>query len=106
MWTCKKCGQAGINDEWHECWNCGTGSDWIPPSDWVPPSDAERQQQARLPPKTAAPLSSDRAGALSALGFVVGLLGVITGDAMLFNCPEAPSAYSTDALTDIARAIA
>src|SRR5690348_1525731 len=100
MWTCKKCGKAGINDEWHECWNCGTGRDWVPPSDWVMPSDTSAN---RVEQKTA-PLSRDLAGALSALGVVIGLVGVIAGAVVLSNSPEAPSAFSTDALTDIARA--
>jgi hypothetical protein len=102
MWTCKKCGKEGINDEWQECWNCGTGRDWVPPSDWVVPTNPVAQQTT-LSRKTA-PLSSDLASALGALGIAVGILGVIAGSVVLFNSPEAPSAYRTDALTQIERA--
>jgi hypothetical protein len=35
---------------------------------------------------------------------LVGIIGVIAGAIVLSNSPEAPSAYATDALTDIARA--
>lgn len=98
MWTCKKCGQQGINDEWQECWNCTTGKDWVPPSDWVTPIASPN----RIERKTA-PLSRDLASALGALGIAVGILGVIAGAIVLSNSPEAPSAYRTDALTDIAR---
>lgn len=99
MWTCKKCGQQRINDEWQECWNCTTGRDWVPPSDWVTPGASPN----RIERKTA-PLSSDLARVLSALGMLVGIIGVIAGGIVLSNSPEAPSAYRTDALTDIARA--
>lgn len=96
--------EAGINEEWHECWNCGTGRDWVPPSDWIPPNDENfSQQQTTLRHKTA-PLSSDLAGALSALGVAVAVIGVIAGAIVLFNSPEAPSSYRTDALTEIERA--
>lgn len=100
MWTCKKCGKAGINDEWQECWNCGTGRDWVPPSDWITPSDTSAN---RIGHKTA-PLSADLARALSALGMAVGIVGVFAGGFILANSPEAPSAYRTDAPTEIARA--
>ena len=100
MWTCKKCGKAGINDEWQECWNCGTRRDWVPPSDWVTPSDTSANH---IEHKTA-PLSSGVARALSALGMAVGIVGVIAGCIILSNSPEAPSAYRTDVLTEIAQA--
>lgn len=99
MWTCKKCGNK-LSDEWQECWNCDTGRDWVPPSDWVTPSYTSAK---RVEHKTA-PLSADLARALSALGMVVGIVGVIAGAVVLANSPEAPSAYRTDALTDIVRA--
>lgn len=99
MWTCKKCGQQGINDEWQECWNCTTGRDWVPPSDWVTPSAATKPVE-----RETAPLSRDLAGALSALGIAVALIGVIAGAVVLSNSPEAPSAFKTDALTQIERA--
>jgi len=99
MWTCKKCGNK-LSDEWQECWNCDTKRDWVPPSDWVTPSDAPAN---RIEHKTA-PLSSGVARALSALGMLVGIVGVFAGGFILANSPEAPSAYRTDALTDIARA--
>jgi hypothetical protein len=99
MWTCKKCGNK-LSDEWQECWKCNTGRDWVPPSDWVRPSDVSAN---RIERKTA-PLSSGVALALSALGMAVGIVGVIAGAIVLSNSPEAPSAYRTDALTEIARA--
>ncbi len=99
MWTCKKCGNK-LSDEWQECWKCDTKKDWVPPSDWVTPSDAPAN---RIDHKTA-PLSYGLAGALSALGIAVGIVGVIAGAIVLSNSPEAPSAYRTDALTEIARA--
>jgi hypothetical protein len=34
----------------------------------------------------------------------VGIIGVLAGGFILANAPEAPSAYRTDALTEIARA--
>jgi hypothetical protein len=88
------------NDAREECWNCGTGRDWIPPSD-APATPIEEQNT--LSPRTA-PLSSGLARTLSALGMVVGIVGVIAGIMVLSNSPEAPSAYRTDALTEIARA--
>ena len=100
MWTCKKCGQQRISDEWQECWNCTTGRDWVPPSDWVTPSDASANRVER----ETAPLSRDLAGALSALGIAVALIGVIAGAVVLSNSPEAPSAFRTDTLTQIERA--
>lgn len=99
MWTCKKCGNK-LSDEWQECWKCNTKRDWIPPSDWVTPSDASAN---RIEHRTA-PLSSGLARALSALGMAVGIVGVFAGIIVLSNSPEAPSAYRTDALTEIARA--
>lgn len=101
MWTCKKCGKTGINEEWQECWKCSTGRDWVPPSDWVTPINENSGQQTTL--KTA-PLSRDLASALGALGILVGIVGVFAGAVVLFNSPEAPSAYSTTPLSDIARA--
>ena len=99
MWTCKKCGNK-LSDEWQACWKCNTKRDWIPPSDWVTPSDASAN---RIEHRTA-PLSSGLARALSAVGMLVGLVGVIAGAIVLSNSPEAPSAFRTDALTEIARA--
>ena len=99
MWTCKKCGQQGINDEWQECWKCTTGRDWVPPSDWVTPRSSTKPVE-----RETAPLSRDLAGALSALGIAVALIGVIAGSVVLSNSPKAPSAYLTDPLSDVARA--
>jgi|GEM_PF-2164018 len=98
MWTCKHCGQE-VETNVHECWNCGTGINWVPPTE-APVFPFE--QETTLPPKTA-PLSSDLAGALSALGIAVGIIGAFAGTVVLFNSPEAPSAYSTDPLSDIQR---
>ena len=99
MWTCKKCGNK-LSDEWQECWRCNTGRDWVPPSDWVTRSDASANT---IEHKTT-PLSRDLASALGALGIAVGIVGVIAGAVVLFNSPKAPSAYSTDPLSDIQRA--
>jgi hypothetical protein len=99
MWTCKKCGQQGINDEWQECWNCTTGRDWVPPSDWITPAVSPNRIQRKT-----APLSRDLASVLCALGIAIGIVGVFAGGFILANSPEAPSAYSTNPLTEIARA--
>lgn len=99
MWTCKKCGNK-LSDEWQECWKCDTKRDWVPASDWVPPSETSANP---IKDKTA-PLSSDLASALGALGIAVSIVGVIAGAVVLFNSPKAPSTYSTDALSDIQRA--
>lgn len=105
MWTCKKCGNK-LSDEWQECWKCNTGRDWVPPSDWVTPPDAPvfPFEQQTTGAANSAPLSRDLASALGALGIAVGIVGVIAGAVVLFNSPEAPSAYSTNPLTEIARA--
>ena len=97
MWTCKKCGKD--NDETPECWNCGLGRNWTPRSD---ASATAIGQQTTVNPRMA-PLSAGLARALSALGMAVGIVSVIAGIIVLSSSPEAPSAYRTDALTEIAR---
>ena len=104
MWSCKKCGEEKIPDQWQDCPTCGTGKDWSPPKDLpkaVPvfPFEHEADDPPNIPP-----LSSETAAALRAVGFVVGLISLIVGVVVISNSPEAPSAYSTTPLSDIARA--
>jgi len=99
MWTCKHCGQE-VEDNLHECWNCGTGINWVPPTD-APVFPFEQQTTSAT---ESAPLSRDLATALGALGIGIALIGLIAGIIVISNSPEAPSAYSSDALTEIQRA--
>jgi hypothetical protein len=100
MWICKHCGHENENNL-HECWNCGTGINWVPTTD-ASASVSASSDEAITPPK-AAPLSNEAASALAAVGIGAGLIGIIAGIIVLVNAPDAPSDSATDALTQIQR---
>lgn len=101
MWTCKHCGYENENNL-HECWNCGTGKNWVPPTDAPEPVSASPEDTTTLSNK-AAPFSSEAASALTAVGIAIALIGIIAGLLVLVNAPDAPSDYVKDALTEIQR---
>ena len=101
MWTCKHCGYENENNL-HECWNCGTGINWVPPTDAPEPVSASPEDMTTSPNR-AAPLSSEAASALTAVGIGIALIGIIAGIVVLVNTPDAPSDYATDALAQIQR---
>jgi hypothetical protein len=99
MWTCKHCGQE-VENNLSECWNCGTGISWEPPTEAsIPDASTTTSQTERIQKK--APLSVELTGALSAIGLVIGLIGLIGGIVVLYNAPSAPSSYASDKLSDI-----
>ena len=57
MWTCKHCGYENENNL-HECWNCGTGINRVPPPDALEPVSVSPEDTTTSPNK-AAPLSSE-----------------------------------------------
>jgi hypothetical protein len=101
MWTCKHCGYDNENNL-HECWNCGTGRKWVPPTDAPAPVNASPEETTTSPNKEA-PLSFEAASALTAVGIGIALIGIIAGIVVLINAPDTPSDYAKDALTDIQR---
>jgi hypothetical protein len=100
MWTCKHCGQENDNNL-HECWNCGTGMNWVPPTD--APAPVNSQDETTILPDKAAPLSFEAASALTAVGIGIALVGIIAGVIVLVNAPDAPNGYANDTLTEIQR---
>lgn len=95
MWTCKHCGYENENNL-HECWNCGTGINWVPPTD-APESVSASPEDTTTSPNKAAPLSSEAASALTAVGIGIALIGIIAGIIVLVNAPDAPSDHAKDA---------
>jgi hypothetical protein len=99
MWTCKHCGHE-VESQFDECSNCGTGINWSPPTKAQAIVETSEAPET-LPTSKDPPYSTDSTAILRFLGFAIGIIGLIGGFIVLFNSPDAPSEYSTDALSKI-----
>jgi hypothetical protein len=89
MWKCKYCGQV-VDNKQDECFNCGTGRNWSPPTDAQLSAASDDGMLTTQAANNTGPIPEVITGFLRVMGIAAAVIGLIAGLLVLMDAPAAP----------------